>query len=81
MGVGLAHEPGEFVVLFGVDEPGSVRDVDGHIFLNYIVLDGDTEEIEEGFKVGVGGEDASFGSLVWEGRGIVVGVPRAFRLG
>ena len=53
--VGLACKPGEFVVLFGVDEPGGVGDVDGYIFLDHIIFDGDAKEVEEGFEVGMGG--------------------------
>ena len=42
--IGLSGEPGEFVVLFGVNEPGCIGDVDGHVLFDDVVFDGDAEE-------------------------------------
>ena len=41
--VGMSREPGEFVVLFGVDEPGGVGDMDRYVLFDDVVFDGDTE--------------------------------------
>ena len=71
--VGLSGEPGELVVLFCVDEPGGVRDVNGHIFLDDVVLDGDAQELKQRFEVGMSGKDTATSSGVWEERSVALG--------